>query len=99
VHDLIAPHYRILQFLSSHYKATRLTNVSTEKAYLRILIATLDVLRQTSSHPLAREVHFQLIELGLEVVRLSRHLDVRERWKLKDALLSAALAWFSNPPR
>lgn len=56
-------------------------------------------MRCTTSHPLAREIHFQLIELGLEVVRLSRHLDSRQRWKFKDALLSAALAWFANPPR
>jgi len=98
-HDLIAPHYRILQFLSSHYNATRLTNASTEKAYLRLLTATFDGMRHTTSHPLAREVHFQLIELGLEVVQNSRQLNTTQRWKFKDALLSAALAWFAQPAR
>lgn len=99
MHDQFAPHFRIVQFLASHYQATRLSSSSTERAYLRLLKATLSALRRTKSHPLAREIHFQIVLLGLKVLMSSTTLNRVSRWRLKDDLLSAALAWFAQPPR
>lgn len=98
-HDLIAPHFRILQFLASHYTATRLNNATIEDAYLRLLKITLAGLRHTAGHPLAREVHFHIVLLGLKLLRHCTSLDTIARWRLKDDLLSAGLAWFAHPPR
>ncbi|KAI9718337.1 MAG: phosphatidylinositol-4- kinase [Chrysothrix sp. TS-e1954] len=99
IQDLIAPHFRILQFLESHYHATRLNGVAAEKSYHRFLQVTLRGLRQTSSHPLSREIHFRMLSLGLKILRHSTSLAPALRWRLKDDLLSVGLDWFSNPPR
>ncbi|KAL8874475.1 MAG: hypothetical protein Q9174_000168, partial [Haloplaca sp. 1 TL-2023] len=98
-HDLIAPHLRILHFLASHFNATRLGSPHTQKIFQRIIMSSLAGLKHATGHPLAREMHFQLVLFGLHVLRYSNCLDPIARWRLKDTILSAALRWFSNPPR
>lgn len=98
-HNQIAPHFRVLQFLSSHYAATRMNNSTIENAYLRFLKVTLQGLRETAGHPLAREVHFHVILLGLKFLQNCTSLDAVARWRLKDDILSAALSWFAHTPR
>ena len=98
-HDLIAPHLRILQFLASHFNATRHGNPHVQKTFHRLLSVTLQALRQCTGHPLAREFHFQVVLLGLNVLRYSTGLDMAGRWRLKDAILSAGLRWFAHQPR
>jgi len=60
---------------------------------------TCQAMRHTSAHPLAREVHFSLILLGLQVLRYNTSLSGTAQWRFKDDLLSAALAWFAHSPR
>jgi phosphatidylinositol 4-kinase len=98
-HNLIAPHSRILQFLSSHFNAIRLGSKHTQKTYVRLAGATLLGLAETSSHPLAREFHFHVILFSLKVLRYSTSLDRSSLWQLKDRILSTALNWFQHPPR
>lgn len=98
-HDLIAPHLRILQFLASHFNATRLGSPHVQKVFQRLLSVTLQEFRHCTGHPLAREFHFQVVLFGLNVLRYSTGLDVVARWRLKDAILSAGLKWFSHQPR
>jgi phosphatidylinositol 4-kinase len=97
--DLIAPHLRVAQFLSSHFSATRLGSPYIRRVYYRLMAITLDALAETKSHPLAREAHFHIILLGLRILRFSTGLDLTIVWRMKDRLLTAALAWFANPPR
>lgn len=98
-HNQIAPHFRVLQFLASHYTATRLNNSTVENVYLRFLKITLHGLRETAGHPLARETHFHIVLLGLRILRNSTNLDAIARWRLKDDILSTALSWFAHVPR
>ncbi|KAL9042174.1 MAG: hypothetical protein Q9180_000786 [Flavoplaca navasiana] len=98
-HNLLAPHLRILQFLASHFNATRLGSPHTHKIFQRMIIASLDALKERTGHPLAREIHFQLILFGLHILRYSNRLDEVSQWRLKDTTLSAALRWFSHQPR
>lgn len=97
--NLIAPHLRILQFLSSHFNASRLGSQHTQRIFHRLVIVTLDGLEHSAGHPLARELHFQVILFGLTVLRHCTGLDQAARWRLKDAILSAGLAWFAHRPR
>lgn len=99
VHDLIAPHFRLVQFLSSHFNATRLSNPHTGRIFFRLMRVTLAALRRSGSHPLAREVHFHLILLALRVISYGTGYDEKSRWELKDQILSAALRWFNFPAR
>lgn len=97
--NLLAPHTRLLQFLSSHYNATRKGSLHTEKAFLRLLHVTLHGLNKSTGHPLARELRFQVVLFGLKVLRHSTSVDFSARLRLKDQILSAALSWFSFAPK
>ena len=98
-HDLIAPHLRILQLLSSHFTASRLGSPHSQRIFHRLAVVTLDSLKHCAGHPLAREFHFQVLLFGLSVFKYCTGLDQAARWRLKDIILSAGLAWFSYPPR
>jgi len=97
-HNLLAPHMRLLQFLGSHFNATRLGSPHTEKTYTRLLDVTLEGLKKSTGHPLAREIRFQIILFALNVLRHSTALNMASIYRLKDQLLSAALSWFAFAP-
>ena len=90
---------RLLQFLGSHFNSTRLSSPHTEKAFLRLLTVTLEGLKQSTGHPLAREIRFQVVLFGLKVLRHSTAIDLHSRYRMKDQILSAALSWFAFAPR
>jgi phosphatidylinositol 4-kinase len=98
VHNLIAPHLRLTQYLSSHFNSSRLTAPSVERVYARLMRVTAMTMKSTVSHPLAREVHFHIVLLALDFLKLSTRIDPAAQWRLKDAILSAGLAWFATPP-
>ncbi|KAF2201848.1 phosphatidylinositol 4-kinase-like protein STT4 [Delitschia confertaspora ATCC 74209] len=97
-YNTIAPHFRLLQFLSSHFNASRLSNMDVERIYNRMLHITLDAMACGCPHPLAREAYFHIVLLGLRFVRHSTCLPSAMKWRLKDRILSAALGWFSRAP-
>jgi phosphatidylinositol 4-kinase len=96
---MIAPHLRLAYFLSSHFNATRLGSPSIQRVYYRLINITLDTLMESKAHPLGREAHFQIILLGLRILRFSTGLDSSILWRFKDRILSAGLAWFASAPR
>ena len=98
-HNIVAPHLRILQFLTSHFNATRLGSAHTQRIFHRLIVVTLQGLKPTSGHPLAREMHFQVILFGLNILRYCTTLDQASQWVLKDTILSAALSWFRHQPK
>src|SRR5277367_1691342 len=98
-HNLLVPHSRLLQFLGSHFNATRFGSPHTQKIFHRLLRITLDGLKHSTGHPLAREIRFQIILFGLKVLRYSTSVSAVVQWRLKDQILSAALSWFSFAPR
>lgn len=98
-HNLIAPHLRILQFLASHFNATRLGSIHTQRIFYRLATITLKGLKTAKAHPLAREMHFQTVLFGLNILRYSTGLDQPGQWRLKDTILSGGLSWFSHHPR
>lgn len=96
---MIAPHFRLVQFLSSHFNATRLGSRQIQRVYYRLMHVTLDAMGHTMEHPLARETHFHIVLLGLRILQFGTDMDMAAQWRLKDRILSAALAWFSIAPR
>ncbi|KAI9745542.1 MAG: phosphatidylinositol-4- kinase [Claussenomyces sp. TS43310] len=97
--NLLAPHSRLLQFLGSHFNATRLGSPNTQKVFLRLVNCTLDGLSHSTGHPLARGVRLQLILFSLKVLRYSTSLSSAAQWRMKDKILMAALSWFTFAPR
>ncbi|KAF2134137.1 hypothetical protein P153DRAFT_363122 [Dothidotthia symphoricarpi CBS 119687] len=99
IYNLIAPHFRLLQFLSSHFSASRLSKPDIEHVYVRLIHITLDAMSTGCSQPLAREAYFHTILLGLRVARHCTTLSAVIRWRLMDRILTAALAWFARAPQ
>jgi phosphatidylinositol 4-kinase len=99
VHDILAPHSRLLQFFASHYNATRLGSPDIQKVFLRMLDLTLEAMKQCATHPMAREIRFQIIMFGLRVLRSSTTLKPAAQWRLKERILTAALSWFKSCPK
>lgn len=98
-YNLIAPHFRLIQFLSSNFNATRLSSPHIEKIYHRLMLTTLNNMDATTNHPLAREVHFHVVLLALRILCHSTSLGSRDKWRLKDLILSAGLTWFARNPK
>ncbi|KAK5689044.1 Phosphatidylinositol 4-kinase stt4 [Elasticomyces elasticus] len=98
-HNLIAPHLRLTQLLSSHFSASHLTSSSVERVYARLMRITMLSMNHAVGQPLAREVHFHMILLALKVSLNSTRLSTATQWRLKDAIISAGLAWFAMPPK
>ncbi|RMZ74051.1 phosphatidylinositol 3 [Pyrenophora seminiperda CCB06] len=99
IYNLIAPHFRLLQFLSSHFSASRLSKADVERVYVRMMHITLDAMSMGCSQPLARESYFHIILLGLRIARHSTTISATIRWRLSDRILTAALAWFAKAPQ
>ncbi|OJD11615.1 hypothetical protein AJ78_07647 [Emergomyces pasteurianus Ep9510] len=97
--NIVSPHFRVLQFFESHFNATRLGSVHTQHIFNRLVGVTLVGLQNTTGYPLARELHFHIVLFGLKVLRYCTSQPKIALWKLKDQILSAALSWFSHPPR
>lgn len=97
-HNMLTPHARLLQFLGSHFNATRLSNDHTQHIFVRLLRATLKGLKRSTPHPLAREIRFQIIHFGLRVLQHCTGLSSSVQWRLKEEILDAALSWFSFAP-
>lgn len=98
-HNLLAPHSRLVQFLGSHFNATRLGSPHTQKIFLRMMRTTLQALKHSTGHPLARELRYQIVLFGLKALEHSTAVNATTQWRLKDQLLSAGLSWFAFAPR
>ncbi|KAF2671218.1 phosphatidylinositol 4-kinase-like protein STT4 [Microthyrium microscopicum] len=97
-HDLISPHLRLIQFLSSHFNASRLGTPHIQRIYQRIINVTLDALADKKCPALTREAHFHIVLLALRILRASP-VDAHLLWRSKDRVLSAALSWFASKPQ
>ncbi|KAH6648308.1 phosphatidylinositol 4-kinase [Truncatella angustata] len=99
VHNLLAPHTRLVQFFSSHFNSTRLGSPDTQRIFLRVLDLTLDAMKKSISHPMARELRLRIILFSLRVLRVSNPVGTLTQWRLKDKILSAGLSWFKFVPK
>ncbi|KAH7069501.1 hypothetical protein FB567DRAFT_540259 [Paraphoma chrysanthemicola] len=99
IYNLIAPHFRLLQFLSSHFSASRLSKSDIERVYVRLIHVTLDAMSVGCSQPLAREAYFHIVLLGLKIARHCTTLATAIKGRLLDRILTAALAWFAGAPQ
>ncbi|KAF3924761.1 hypothetical protein AA313_de0210069 [Arthrobotrys entomopaga] len=98
--NLLSPHLRLLQFLSSNFHASRHGDPNIIRVYLRLIRITLQGLKTASPHPLAREARFQFILFSLQVLKYTPGImPAATQWKLKEDIFSAALSWFTYQPR
>ncbi|EEQ34490.1 phosphatidylinositol 4-kinase [Microsporum canis CBS 113480] len=89
--NVISPHLLILQFLESHFNASRLGNLHIQQVFRRLVSETLIAMRDSTAHPLAREIHFHVVLFSLKVLHSCSGQSNVGSWKLKDQILSAGL--------
>ncbi|KAF2973077.1 hypothetical protein GQX73_g651 [Xylaria multiplex] len=99
IHNLLAPHTHLMQFFNSHFNATRLGSPDTQRIFLRLLDLTLEALKSSISHPMAREIRLRIVLFSLKVLRVSETAGIAAQWRLKDKILSAGLSWFKFAPK
>ncbi|KAI0538277.1 phosphatidylinositol 3 [Xylaria digitata] len=99
IHNLLAPHTHLMQFFNSHFNATRLGSPDTQRIFLRLLDLTLEALKSSISHPMAREIRLRIVLFSLNVLRVSETAGIAAQWRLKDKILSAGLSWFKFAPK
>lgn len=99
VHDVLSPHSRLLQFFNSHFNATRFSSPDIQRVFLRMLTMTLEAVKQVATHPMTRELRFQIILFGLRVIRCTTTIEATAQWRLKNSILAAGLSWFRSSPR
>lgn len=98
-HDALSPHGWLISFLQSHFNATRLGSQDIQKIFLRLMDVTLDALKNSAPHPLARKLRLQVVLFGLRILRACTTIGAIAEWRLKDKILSAALSWFKVSPQ
>jgi phosphatidylinositol 4-kinase len=98
-YDQLAPHFRLVQFLTSHFNATRLGSPEIQRVYYRLMHVTLDAMTNVMDHPLGRETHFHIVLLALRILQFGVDMNPSDKWRLKDSILSAALSWFCSAPK
>lgn len=64
-----------------------------------MLDITLDALKKSISHPMARELRLRVILFSLRVLKSSTTVRQATQWRLKDKILSAGLSWFKFSPK
>ncbi|KAI1810540.1 phosphatidylinositol 3 [Poronia punctata] len=99
VQNLLAPHTQLIQFFASHFNATRLGSPNIQRTFLRLLDLTLDALKRSISHPIAREIRLRIVLFSLRVLRVSETAGAAAQWRFKDKVLSAGLSWFEFVPK
>lgn len=99
IHDLLSPHTQLVHFFMSHFNATRLGSTDTQRVFCRMLDLTLTALREAHSHPMSRELRFQIVLLGLKFLRSSTLMGATTQRRFKEKILSAGLGWFRNAPK
>jgi phosphatidylinositol 4-kinase len=88
-----------MQFFGSHFNATRLGSPDTQRIFIRMLDLTLDALKRSISHPMAREIRLRIILFSLRVLQVSETAGAAAQWHLKDKILTAGLSWFNFAPK
>jgi phosphatidylinositol 4-kinase A len=56
-------------------------------------------MKNSISHPMARELRLRIILFSLRVLRVSTGAGTLTHWRLKDKILSAGLSWFKFIPK
>lgn len=98
VYNLLTPHTTWLQFLASRFDAFKNSKPELIEILGRMLMMSFKHCKQMSTHPLAREARFQLLLLGLKMLRKSS-MDPIFETLFRSGLYNCSFSWFATPPR
>ncbi|KAK9727777.1 phosphatidylinositol-4- kinase [Basidiobolus ranarum] len=95
---IIKPHVIWVEFLTSRFEAIKYRNQALLSLFVRLLFYTFDSRDKLSSHPMSRGCRFQLLLLGLNVLK-HHDFDALSEYKFRLSLFQTSLSWFEHSPR
>ncbi|PWY97959.1 hypothetical protein BCV70DRAFT_202448 [Testicularia cyperi] len=91
---LFSPHLTLIHLLSSRYQAFRYRDPTMVLALVRLIQYSGAAAGLMTTHPLAREARFSLVNFGLRVIQTSQ-LEGLVEYQLRESLYKIAFGWFS----
>lgn len=98
VYNTITPHTAWLEFLASRFDAFKNSKPELIDILGRILMISFKHCKEMTTNPLAREARFQLLLLGLKMLRRNS-MDPIFETIFRSGLYACSFAWFATPPR
>ncbi|CAO3624867.1 unnamed protein product [Cunninghamella blakesleeana] len=97
ISKLFSPHEIWLRFITSHFFSIRHRNRHVVKLCIRLLKASFQNTHLMSTHSMSRLSRFQLLYLGIHILK-SVHLEAYSEYKLRSLVYGSAYSWFELPP-
>ncbi|ORX92254.1 hypothetical protein K493DRAFT_377181 [Basidiobolus meristosporus CBS 931.73] len=95
---IIKPHVIWVEFLTSRFEAIKYRNQALLSLFVRLLFDTFANRDKLCTHPMSRGCRFQLLLLGLNVLK-HHHFDALSEYKFRLSLFQTSLSWFEHSPR
>lgn len=95
---LFTPHLTLIHLISSRYQAFRYRDPTMVLSLVRLLQHTGAAVHLMSTHPLAREARFTLLNFGFRLIQTSQ-LEGLVEHHLRDSLYKLAFGWFAGSPQ
>ncbi|KAI8079556.1 uncharacterized protein B0P05DRAFT_541070 [Gilbertella persicaria] len=95
---LLTPHVTWIKFLTSRFYAIRHRSKHLINLLIRLLQETFHNAHLMSTHPFARLPRFQLVLLGMKILR-SSHMEALAEYRFRSLVYGSAFHWFALPPQ
>lgn len=95
---LFTPHLTLVHLISSRYQAFRYRDPTMVLTLVRLVQHSGAAVDKISTHPLAREVRFTLLNFGLRLIQTSQ-LEGLVEYHLREALYRLGFGWFGGAPQ
>ncbi|SPO31551.1 related to phosphatidylinositol-4-kinase [Ustilago trichophora] len=95
---LFTPHLTLIHLISSRFQAFRYRDPTMVLSLVRLLQHSGAAVDRMSTHPLAREARFTLLNFGFRLIQTSQ-LEGLVEHHLREALYKLGYGWFSSSPQ
>ncbi|KAI9473756.1 MAG: hypothetical protein EXX96DRAFT_596776 [Benjaminiella poitrasii] len=95
---LFTPHIIWIRFLTSRFYAIRHRSKHLINMIIRLLQDTFHNSHLMCTHPFARLPRFQLLFLGMKILR-SAQMEALAEYRFRSLVYSSAFSWFALPPK
>lgn len=95
---LFTPHLTLIHLISSRFQAFRYRDPIMVLSLVRLIQHSGFAVDRMSTHPLAREARFTLLNFGLRLIQTSQ-LEGLVEHHLRDALYKLGYGWFACSPQ
>ncbi|ORY06106.1 hypothetical protein K493DRAFT_252236 [Basidiobolus meristosporus CBS 931.73] len=95
---IIKPHVIWVEFLTSRFEAIKFRNQALLSLFVRLLFDTFANRDKLCTHPMSRGCRFQLLLLGLNVLKY-HNFDALSEYKFRLSLFQTSFSWFEHSPR